>query len=378
MKRQRILVSAGEASGDLYAAGVVQALRNRLGDADYFGCTGPRLREAGVEQVVDAESLAVVGLVEVVQHIPRIHGEYRRLIRAVEEKKPDLAILTDSPSFHLRIARRLHRMGVPVFYLVAPQVWAWKQWRVKQIRRDITKLLCIFPFEEEWFRRRGVDAEYIGHPLARLIRPSMSREEFLAAHGIDSRRPVVVLLPGSRMGEAKRHLRPLAEAVSILQTEQKASFILASPPGRPATFWEPISTAAIQIVEGKTWDAIAHSDLALAASGTVTVEAALLGVPMVTYYKVTPISWWMGRFLVNVPFYSMVNLIAGRRIVPELMQEAMTGERLAVEAGRLLRNEPIRAEMQRNLAEVSAKLSVEADPFERASRIIEKALSVRQ
>jgi lipid-A-disaccharide synthase len=375
VKQPRILVSAGEASGDLYAAGVVNAVRERMGAAEFFGCTGSRLREAGVEQVVDAASLSVVGLVEVVHHIPRIYGEYRRLIRAIAERKPDLAILTDSPSFHMRVARRLRRMGVPVVYLVAPQVWAWKQWRVRQIRRDITKLLCIFPFEERWFRDRGVDAEYIGHPLARLIRPATSKEQFLETHSLDPARRVIVLLPGSRMGEAKRHLEPLADAVRILQREQPASFILASPPGRPASFWEPISTAPIKIIEGQTWDAIAHADLALAASGTVTVETALLGVPMVTFYRVTPLSWWLGKFLVNVPFYSMVNLIADRRIVPELMQESMTGEALAAEAGFLLNRSETRSDMKRGLAEVAAKLSGEVNPFERAACVVQSTLN---
>jgi lipid-A-disaccharide synthase len=371
----RILVSAGEASGDLYAAELVRRLKQKLPDAEFFGCTGERMREAGVEQVVDAASLAVVGIVEVLHHIPRIYGEYRTLIRAAEARKPDLAILTDSPSFHMRVARRLRRMGVPVVYLVAPQVWAWKKWRVKQIRRDITKLLCIFPFEEPWFREHGVNADYVGHPLSRLIRPALGREEFFAKHCLDPSRRVVVLLPGSRTGEAKRHLPALIDAVNILQSEQPASFILASPTGRPAKFWEPISGSPIQVIEGETWDGIAHADLALAASGTVTVEAALLGTPMVTYYKVTPVSWWIGQYMVDVAHYSMVNLIAGREIVPEIMQDEMTGERLAREARILLRDGDTRSEMKQNLNEVAAKLSGEADPMERAARVVQEILS---
>src|SRR6202521_2930827 len=162
----KILVSAGEASGDLYAALLVEELRRLWPDAAFFGCTGPRLRAAGVQTAVDAASLAVVGLLEVIAHIPRIYGEYRKLLAAVREQKPDLAILTDSPDFHLRVARRLRQQGVPVVYLVAPQAWAWRKGRVKQMRRDISRLLGIFPFEEEFFRREGVDATYIGHPLA--------------------------------------------------------------------------------------------------------------------------------------------------------------------------------------------------------------------
>jgi lipid-A-disaccharide synthase len=333
------------------------------------------MREAGVEQVIEAASLSVVGLVEVVHHIPRIYGEFRKLSRAARERQPDLAILTDSPSFHMRLAKKLRRAGVPVVYLVAPQVWAWKKWRVKQIRRDVDRLLCIFPFEEAWFRERGVDARYIGHPLTRLIGPKHSREEFFRRHRLDPGHPLVVLLPGSRSGEAARHLPPLADAVRRLHAESPASFILASPPGRPASFWEPISGSSIQIVEGKTWDAIAHADLALAASGTVTVEAALLGTPMVTYYKVTGLSWRMGRFLVDVPYYSMVNLIAGRRIVPEIMQTEMTGERLAAEAKTLLEDEAARTRMVDELREIRSKLSGEEDPMSKAACMVKEFLS---
>src|SRR5215471_8812783 len=178
----RILVSAGEASGDLYASLVVAELSRALPGSEFFGCTGPRLRAAGVGTVVDAASLAVVGLIEVVAHIPRIYGEYRKLLAAAEERRPDLAILTDSPDFHLRVARRLHRRGIPVVYLVAPQVWAWRKGRIPGMRRTIRCLLCIFPFEEEFFTREAVAATYIGHPLAGLVRPSLSREEFFRKH----------------------------------------------------------------------------------------------------------------------------------------------------------------------------------------------------
>jgi len=376
MPGPKILISAGEASGDLYAAALVEALRERAPEAEFFGSAGPRMRDAGVRQVVDAGELAVVGLVEVVRHIPRIHGEFRKLARAAEQERPDLAILTDSPSFHMRLAKKLRRLGIPVVHLIAPQVWAWKKWRVRQIRRDIDKLLCIFPFEEEFFRRHGIDASYIGHPLARRIAPSASKEEFFREHSLPPDKPLVALLPGSRAGEAARHLPALADAAGRMNRKRPASFVLATPAGtghggRPADFWEPISRAPIQVIEGKTWDAIAHADLALAASGTVTVETALLGVPMATFYKVTPLTWWMGKVLVDVPFYSMVNLVAGRRIVPEIMQNEMTGERLAAEAERLLADYEARDRMKRDLAEVRTKLTGAGDPMELAAEIIQ-------
>ncbi|HYW43492.1 MAG TPA: lipid-A-disaccharide synthase [Bryobacteraceae bacterium] len=369
-----ILVSAGEASGDLYASLLVEELRRATG-AKFFGCTGPRLRAAGVETVVDAGSLAVVGLLEVVSHIPRIYREYRKLLAAARDRRPDLAILTDSPDFHLRVARRLDRQGVPVVYLVAPQVWAWRKGRVKQMRRTLRRLLCIFPFEEEFFRREGVAATYIGHPLARLARPALTRDEFFRKHRLAPGRPLISVLPGSRRGEAARHLPALADAVERLYREQAVNVVLPASATTGAGFFrERLGRSPIRVIEGESWDALAHADLALAASGTVTVEAALLGTPMVTFYKVTGPSWVAGKLLVRVPFYSMVNLIAGRALVPELMQGAMTGEAIAREAGRLLKDENARAEMKAGLAEVREKLSGGGDAPQRAAAIIQEIL----
>ena len=375
---RNILISAGEASGDLYAALLVDELRRIWPDAQFFGCTGPRMRRAGVETVVDAANLAVVGLLEVVSHIPRIYGEFRKLQAAAHRRRPELAILTDAPDFHLRLARKLHRQGVPVVYLVAPQVWAWRKSRLPGMRRTLRHVLCIFPFEEEFFRGHGLPATYIGHPLAGLVKPSLSRAEFFRKHRLPPGRPLVSVLPGSRRGEAARHLPPLLDAVGRLYRDQAASFILpASATAGVGFFQERIGGAPIQVIDGENWDSIAHADLALAASGTVTVEAALLGTPMVTFYKVTAASWLLGRMLVRVPFYSMVNLIAGRAVVPELMQSNLTGERLAAEAQRLLRDDGARAQMRADLAEVAARLSgpgrlsPQSGPMARASAIIQ-------
>ena len=373
----KILVSAGEASGDLYAAGLVARLRERLPGVEFFGCAGPRMRAAGVRAVVDSSSLAVVGLVEVVTHIPRIWREFRKLCRAAKAEQPRLAILTDSPDFHLRLARRLKRAGVPVVYLVAPQVWAWRQGRLPLMRRTIDRLLCLFPFEEEFFNRHGIPAHYIGHPLARTVRPSLTREEFFRKHGLADDRPLVLLLPGSRRGEAARHLPPLVDAVERIRRERPASFVWAAPAGRflgpdLTHFRERAGRASIQVIEGETWDALAWADLALAASGTVTVEAALLGTPMVTFYRVSGLSWWLGKRLVRVPFYSMVNLVAGRAVAPELMQNEVVGERLAAEALRLLSDPAACDRMRRELGGVAARLSAYEDPMGRAADLTEE------
>lgn len=372
MLPRKVLISAGEASGDLYAATLVAKLKRAWPDADFFGCAGPRMRQAGVRPVVDAASLAVVGLVEVIAHIPRIYGEYRKLLAAAAETRPDLAILTDSPDFHLRLAAKLKAAGIPVVYLVAPQVWAWRQGRLPQMRKVIDRLLCIFPFEEEFFRNNNIPATYIGHPLSAMVKTSMSKAEFFRKHRLPPDRPLLVVLPGSRRGEAARHLDTLLDAVDRLYQFQAASFLLpASVTTGAAFFRERIGRAPIQVVEGETWDAIGHADLALAASGTVTVEAALLGTPMVTYYRVSPLSWFLGRRFVKAPFLTMVNLVAGRKIVPELMQTEFTGARLAQEAMRILDSEPIRRQMKTDLAEVAARLSIGSDPMDRAVAAIE-------
>jgi len=341
------------------------------------------MREAGVRPVVDAASLAVVGIAEVVRHIPRIYREYRRLLDGARREKPDLAILTDSPDFHLRLARRLKQWGVPVVYLVAPQVWAWRRGRLRTMRRVIDLLLCIFPFEEEYFASQGLRARYIGHPLSTLATPSMSRNEFLAQFGLPRDRPVVALLPGSRQGEALRHLPVLADAARHIHRALPSSFVWAAPAGafwgkRTASFWEPLRDLSIQLIEGRTWDVLAHADVALVASGTATVEAALLGVPMVVFYKVSWLTWLAGRPRVKVPFYSMVNLVAGRAVVPELIQNEVRGERLAAEALRLLREPGARAAMQRELARVAAQLSATEDPMVRAATLIEDYLRQSQ
>lgn len=336
------------------------------------------MRAAGVETVVDAASLAVVGLLEVVTHIPRIYGEYRKLLAAARERKPDLAILADSPDFHLRVARRFHDAGLPVVYLVAPQVWAWRKSRIHQIRRNIRRLLCIFPFEEAFFSAEGVQATYIGHPLAGRVQPSLSRAEFFRKHRLDGSRPLVTVLPGSRRGESARHLPALVDAVERLYREQALNFVLpASTTTGGGFFRERIGQAPIRVIEGESWDAIAHADVALAASGTVTVECALLGTPMVTFYKVSPPSWVAGKMLVRVPFYSMVNLIAERAVVPELMQGQMTGERIAGEARRLLQDPAARVEMKAGLDEVREKLSAGAGnewAEQRAASIVQEIL----
>jgi lipid-A-disaccharide synthase len=370
----KILISAGEASGDLYAAQLARVLQKRHPDWELFGCPGARMLAEGVRPVMDQSKLHVVGLVEVVSHLPAIWREYRKLVAAARAERPAVAILTDSPDFHLRVARRLASWRIPVVYLVAPQAWAWRAGRTKSMRRDLRHLLCIFPFEEPWFRQRGVPATYIGHPLAHEIEAGAGAGDFRKRHGLHPDRPLVALLPGSRPGEIRRHLPAVFEAVRLLR-DTGAQFALGTPPGAdPRIFVNQNEPSSIQVIVGDTRNLLAAADAALAASGTVTMEAALLGTPMVTFYRVNPWSWRAGRWLVRTPFFTMVNLVAERKIVPELMQEEATGARMADEVRALLRDESARRRMRADLGEVSRRLRTAHDPIEVAADIVEKAV----
>jgi lipid-A-disaccharide synthase len=371
----RVLISAGEDSGDLYAASVVEALRARHPEAEFFGCAGPRMQAAGVRPIIDMRSIAVVGLVEVLHHIPRILGQFRKLVRAIPKEKPEIAILTDAPDFNLRLAKHLRRHNVPVVYLIAPQAWAWRQGRVKTLRAAVSRLLCIFPFEREFFERHGVPTTYIGHPLARIVKPSLSRAEFCQKFGLPGDARIVAVLPGSRHNVVERHLPVVLEAVEQIRRRHAITPVLALPRGfglETARFRERILGASIKVIEGFTWDVLAQAELALAAGGTVTVEAALLGVPMVTFYRVNALSWLGGRWLVRAPFLSMVNLLAGELVVPELIQHDMTPERIAAEAFRLLDDKREWDSMRARLAGIAGSLQSDRDPMAAAAEWIER------
>jgi len=367
----KILVSAGEASGDRYSAELVRALRKRFPAAEFFGCAGKQLRGAGVRAVVRSEEIAVVGIFEVIAHIPRVFQAFNRLVCAAQGERPSMAILTDSPDFHLRLARKLKRQGIPIFYYVAPQVWAWRKGRLRLLRKFIDNLLCIFPFEEKYFRENGVQASFVGHPLKCNVEAKISREKFFQNHNLNDKIPLIALLPGSRRGEATRHLKPLLGAVQQLQKNRRLNFILpASSTTGKAFFEKHIDEPSVHIIEGETENALRYANLALAASGTITVEAALLGTPMVVFYRVTTASWLVGKLLVDVPFYSMVNLLAGRPIVQELIQRDCTAERLTTEVEKLLDNRQKCEKMRQELEEISNSLKTSQPAAERAAEVI--------
>jgi lipid-A-disaccharide synthase len=375
MPETSILISAGEASGDMYAARLATALRERV-PVHLFGMGGPRMREADVEIVADYREVHVLGITEVLAKIPSLVRVLGRLSREARRRKPALAILTDFPGFHLRLARKLKNRGVPSVYFICPQFWAWRPWRANLVRRRFVRGLCIFPFEQEWYRARGVAADFIGHPLVGEVRATRTREQFAADHGLDPARPIVAILPGSRPGEFRQHLPRILPACASVGPSRGAQFVLALAPGLTTAEIAPYlgSDFPVKVIEGSTYDAVAAADLAIVSSGTATVETALLGTPMIVVYRVAPFTAAVARRLVRTPMFAMVNLIAGRRVVPELIQDDLTPERVAMETARLLDSPAERDRMREDLAEVRAKLGA-AGAIDRAADIIAAMLA---
>lgn len=357
----RIFLIAGEASGDLHGAGLVHAIRARLPEAEFSGIGGPCMESAGVRLLFPASRLAVVGVVEILTHCGDILRAFRLTRGALRRERPDLLVLIDYPEFNLLVAGRARSLGIPVFYYVSPQVWAWRQGRVRKLRRLVDRMAVILPFEQDFYARRGMDVTFVGHPLLDVVRSRMSRAEFRRAAGLDPDRPVVGLLPGSRAGEIGRVFPVMAAAAAeVIRSRPGVQFMVPLAPGVRSSSLEPLvpGRAGLIPVEGMTYEAIAASDTVLLASGTVTLEAAILGTPMVVMYRVSPLTAWLGRRLVRVPFFSLVNLVAGRRVVPELLQEEATPGRLAEEILALLDDAGTRALQVRGLAEVSRALGV--------------------
>jgi len=352
---KRILISAGEASGELYAVGLMRALKQRIPDVEFFGVGGEAMRAAGCDIVVEARHLSVVGITEIVSHLPKLYGEFRKLIREAERRKPDAAIVIDSPAFNFKVARKLSEQGVPVIYYVAPQLWAWREKRIARFHKWIKKALVIFPFEERWYKDRGVDAEFVGHPLAEVPPPSITREEYAAKYKLDPKKDWIALLPGSRIKEVVMNLPTLLAAVELLRAGSPAQFILPVAPALDRVWLETqLKASALPVEDAPA--ALHFSRAAVVASGTATVQAALAGTPFVIVYRVSPLTWKLGRGLLKVPFVGMPNLIAGTKIVPELLQHDFTPEKVAQELRPLLEDGSPREKMVQDLAEVRKRL----------------------
>jgi lipid-A-disaccharide synthase len=340
----RILISAGEASGEMYGAQLMGALLRRQPSLQFFGVGGERMRAAGCDTVVDARDLAVVGITEILSHLPKIYGLFRKLIAAADAHPPDLAIVIDSPAFNWRVARQMHKRGIPVVYYVCPQFWAWRQGRVRLLRKYIDKALVIFPFEEKFYRDRGVDTTFVGHPLAGIARPQISRRDYAAQHALDPAKAWITLMPGSRMKEVRMNLPTILESAAKLGLGYE--FLLPVAPTLDRTWLQSLIGKHLSVhLVPEALPALAHSRAGIIASGTATVEAALMGTPFVMVYRVSPLTYLLGRSRVKVPHFAMVNLIAGKEMVPELVQQDFTAEKVMAEIVKILSDGPVRESM---------------------------------
>ena len=355
----RLLISAGEASGEMYGAQLIEALLRRVPDLECFGVGGKRMQAAGCELIAQSKDLAVVGITEILPRLPKIYGEFRKLIRAIDKRKPQAAVLIDSPAFHFKVARELHQRGIPVIYYVAPQLWAWRSGRVSLVRRYFKKALVIFPFEEQWFRERGMDAEFVGHPLADVERPPEPLQDFIREHGYQPDKPIIALLPGSRHREIRMNLPAILRAAEILGCDHQFVLPIAPTiePGWVDRLVQKFNPRHKFILFTATdTRALAHARAAVVASGTATIEAAMMGTPMVVVYRVSPLTWALGRPLVHLKNFAMVNLIAGQQVVPELIQRDFTAENVAAKLREILPDGAVREKMERDLAQVRARL----------------------
>ena len=385
----RILISAGEASGEMYGAQLMEALRSELrcvgddssGSPDsghvgmddlarsaerssaipephFFGVGGTRMRDGGCDIVVDAQELSVVGITEIVGHLPKIWRLFHHLIDEADRRKPDLAIVIDSPAFNWRVAQQMKKRGVPVVYYVCPQFWAWRQGRVRLLRKYVDKALVIFPFEEKFYRDRGVNAEFVGHPLADLARPAVTREEYAAQHGLVSSKPWITLMPGSRVKEVRMNLPEILRAADLLGSELE--FIIPVAPTISKSVITQLMQARHTVVPihlvPDSLPALDHSRAGIIASGTATVEAAIMGLPFVMVYRVSPLTYLLGRWAVKVPHFAMVNLIAGEPVVPELVQHDFTAEKVVSEMREIIAESSRREKMIEELRRVKQSL----------------------
>lgn len=383
----RLMIVAGEPSGDAHAAALVRALREEAPEVEFefFGATGALMREAGVETVVRSDELAILGLAEIAQALPKFWRAFKTLKRAAIERRPRVVILVDWPDFNLRLARALHRRGTRVIYYISPQLWAWRSHRVRNIRRDVDLLLAILPFEPAWYRARGVEhVEFIGHPLTGEVNPRYGREEFCRRNNLDPMLPIIALLPGSRRKELERILPPMLDAAKLIsRARPETQFVITLAANRSREEANTIIEAAaarhnshgasnLFITQFETREALAAADAAAVASGTATLEAALIDTPFVIVYKESFINWHTLGRLIRAEHFGLINLIAGERLVTELMQNDLNGERLAEELKALLnreRNEAARA----RLKEAAAPLGT-GGASHRAARAILKAL----
>ena len=354
----RVLMIAGEASGDLHGSAVVRALKVLSPSVDVAGVGGDRMRREGMELVRDIADLGFMGFVEVLRNLGTIRDLKRMLIGELERRRPDVVVLIDYPGFNLRFAREAKSRGIPVLYYISPQVWAWHRGRVKKMRSLVDRMKVVFPFEVEIYRKEGIDVEFVGHPLAEHIGTSCTRAEFFRRNGLDPSKKLLGLFPGSRRQEIERILPVISRAADLLCTGRKLQVAIGVAPNLGKEFVGRFTGAGSRavMVEDGTYDLMAYADAAIVTSGTATLEAGWFGTPMAVVYRTSPLTYCIGRLLVDIRSIGLVNIVAGKSIVPEFIQGAMTAGKLSEAVGRFLDDESLAASVRRELSVIREKL----------------------
>jgi len=379
----RVMLSCGEASGDLYAGGLVSALRHLEPGVEVFGFGGPRMAAAGARLSGDFRGFSVTGLVEALRVVPRSWRMLRHLGDEAARLRPDVFVAIDFPDFNFRLLPVMKKLGIPVVYYVSPQLWAWREGRIETLKKHVGRMLVIFPFETEMYQKAGVPVEFVGHPMVDLAVPTRDRLDVLAAAGLDSLRPVVALLPGSRRNELTEILPTLAEAAVLISKKVPGvQFLVARAPSLDDVLFEPLTKLQaaglpVAILNEAADDVLAASDVVITASGTATIQAALHGRPMVIVYRLAPLTYTIARRFVRVNTYGMVNLVAGKSIVPELIQHQFTAEAVAAEVEPLLIDGARAGEMKQDLASVRARLGAPGASARAAAAILSVATTAR-
>ena len=350
-----ILIVAGEDSGEKYGASLVRQYKKINPDFSFFGIGGKHMSAEGVEIIFPVEKLAVVGAIEILSHLPRLKMMFEKLKKEIANRKPVASVLIDSPDFNLRLAKNIKKLSIPVLYYISPTVWAWRRERLKIISRTVDKMLLIFPFEEKIYRSRGIPAVYIGHPLKERIKVTLSKENFIKKHGLNSQKKLITLLPGSRKSELKYHLPVLNQAVQRLSKEIPTQFILVLAENldqHTLSRYIPLPSGNLRVLTGDNYEAMAYSDLILSSCGTANLESALLETPFISFYRLSPFTYYAGVKLVKIKNYSIVNILAGKKIVPELIQKDFSPEKIYRETKRILDSEVVRSEMISNFRKI--------------------------
>ena len=375
---KKILIIAGEASGDLHGSNLVKALKEQDPSLDIYGVGSRNMREAGVRMLADASSISVVGATEVLTHIGAIYGVYAKLKRFLRDERPDLLILIDFPDFNIMTGKAARKLGIPVLYYISPQVWAWRKGRINTIAKLVRSILVVFPFEVDLYRPTGVDVRFVGHPLADVVASKYTREEARSQLGLAQDRRTIAILPGSRRKEIMHLLPDLLRAAGIIRERfPDVQFALPVAPTLERNFVKRFvdeSGVPVTVIDGRVYDVLRASDAAMVTSGTATLETGLMAIPMVIVYRASRLTYWIGRLLVSVKNFGLVNIVAGRTVVPELLQDEATPERIAEEIGAILADPEKHRRITEELVRVRTVLG-EGGASRRAAAVVRELLT---